>query len=430
MDVLNFIVNQIFGEAPIFLGLIALTGLLLQKKDAQDVITGTAKTIIGILILNAGMNVFLGSLLPITDLLSKSVGVVGIMPDNFGPLGIVLRDFPQVVSLTLALGFFIHIFLVKIVKNERFKNVFLTGHVMINMAAWFVIIFTSTLTINNTWLIILSGIFTGIVFTVLPAWAKPYTQDITEGEFTLGHMQTFNIVGGSWVGKLFKGTKRCEDIELPGLLSVFSDYSILLSVLMPVMYIVIGLFVGPEVTSKLSGNSFWIKWLIIQGITFAAGVMVVLYGVRLFLSAIIPAFKGISERVIPGATPALDSPLFFPYAPVATIMGFLSDAAVAILITVILVAIKAPIVVVPGPIFVFFEGALAGVFGDRFGGWKGAVAGGALMGLITHLGAIPLYYLQTGFQGSGLVFGGADLVLLSPILYLIKFIGGLMGVAL
>lgn len=430
MSILNFIVNEIFGEASIFLGLIALIGLLLQKKEIQEIVTGTVKTIIGILVLNAGMSVFLGSLLPITDLLSRGIGVTGVMPDNFGPLGIVLEKFPQAVSLSLAIGFVVHIILVKTIKNNRFNNVFLTGHVMINMAAWFVLIFSSTLLIGQTILIVLSGIFTGMIFTLLPAWAKPYTDEITDGEFTLGHMQTFNIVGGSWMGKLFKNSKRCEDIELPGILSMFSDYSILLSVLMPVLYICIGLFVGTEMTQELAGDSFWAKWLIIQGITFAAGVMVVLYGVRMFLSAIIPAFKGISDRIVPGATPALDSPLFFPFAPVATIIGFLADAAVAILVMVVLVAINAPIVVVPGPIFVFFEGALAGVFGDRVGGWKGAVAAGALMGFITHGGAIPLYYLQSGFHGTGVIFGGADLVLLSPIFYLIRFIGGLLGIAI
>lgn len=301
-------------------------------------------------------------------------------------------------------------------------------HVLLFTSAWFVIILATIINLNGTVLVVFSGILTGILWTILPAWARPYTDEISGGEFTLGHMQTFNNVGGSWVGKLFKCSKKCEEIALPGFLSVFSDYTVLLAFLMPIMYIFIGLIVGQEATAALSGGKNWIIWLILQGITFGAGVMIVLYGVRVFLSSIIPAFEGIAEELLPGAKPALDSPVFYPFAPVATIIGFLADAAVAILVTVVLVLIKSPIVVIPGPIFVFFEGALAGVFGDRFGGWKGAIAAGALMGLITHVGAIPLYYLQGTFQGSGLVFGGADLVLLTPIFYIIKLIGSLLGI--
>ena len=44
--------------------------------------------------------------------------------------------------------------------------------------------------------------------------------------------------------------------------------------------------------------------------TFVAGVLVLLQGVRMFLGEIIPAFKGISEKLIPGARPALDVPIF------------------------------------------------------------------------------------------------------------------------
>ena len=49
--------------------------------------------------------------------------------------------------------------------------------------------------------------------------------------------------------------------------------------------------------------------------TFVAGVLVLLQGVRMFLGEIIPAFKGISEKLIPGARPALDVPIFYASGP-------------------------------------------------------------------------------------------------------------------
>ena len=46
LGILNFI-QQILSTPAIFVGLIALLGLLLQKKDAQTCIKGTIKTILG-----------------------------------------------------------------------------------------------------------------------------------------------------------------------------------------------------------------------------------------------------------------------------------------------------------------------------------------------------------------------------------------------
>lgn len=53
MAVLNFI-QQVLSTPAIFVGLLALLGLALQKKDAQTMIKGTIKTILGFIVLNAG----------------------------------------------------------------------------------------------------------------------------------------------------------------------------------------------------------------------------------------------------------------------------------------------------------------------------------------------------------------------------------------
>ena len=50
MDVLNFIVYQLLTNQTIFLGIIALVGLLLQKKAFPQVIDGVVKTVIGLLV--------------------------------------------------------------------------------------------------------------------------------------------------------------------------------------------------------------------------------------------------------------------------------------------------------------------------------------------------------------------------------------------
>ena len=41
MSVLNFIIKEIFGQGAIFLALVAMVGLILQKKKPSEIVRGT-----------------------------------------------------------------------------------------------------------------------------------------------------------------------------------------------------------------------------------------------------------------------------------------------------------------------------------------------------------------------------------------------------
>ena len=53
MAVIDFIVN-ILSTPAILVGLLSLLGLCLQGKPIEDIVTGTIKTIVGFLVLEAG----------------------------------------------------------------------------------------------------------------------------------------------------------------------------------------------------------------------------------------------------------------------------------------------------------------------------------------------------------------------------------------
>lgn len=429
MGFIDFLINQVFVEASVFLGIIAFTGLLLQKRNLIEIMEGTVKTVIGTVILNSGINVVLAALIPLTSTLNQAFGVQAVMPDCFGPFGVVMQTLAQQVSVTFVIAFILHLILVRIIPGKGFKNVFLTGHIMLFQSAWFVMAVKYCFALSGGALIGGASICTAILWTILPAMARPFTKELNDDQFTLGHLNTLAVVIPAWIGSKIKNTKKCEDLELPGFLAVFSDYTVLLAFLMPVIYVVIGLFIGKEGVEPLANGKHWLLWLVLSGFEFAAGIAIVLYGVRMFLAAMLPAFQGISQKLLPGAIPALDDPVFYPYAPMAAMVGFVADFAVCVLVTLVLILIKAPVVTIPGPIFFFFDGALAGVFGDRKGGWKGAVIGGVLMGVIVSIGSIFLLQFQPELAGSGLMFSGPDMVLLLPVFLLFKVIGSMLGVA-
>lgn len=424
MSVIKFLINEVFVQAPIFLGFIALIGLLLQKRPAREVLEGTIKVIVGIVILNAGIGVFLGSLLPLTTLLNSSFGVTGVLPDCFGPFGVAMQTMAVPISLGFVLAFVLHLVLVRLLPWANFKNVFLTGHIMLFNTSIATIVINTTLGWTGTPLIISAAVLTALFWTLMPAIARPFTKPLSKDMYTLGHLQTMDLPAGALAGKIVK-SKRSDEIELPGFLSVFTDYTVILATLIPIVYIIIGLVAGKDAVSNLSGGSNWIIWLILQGIGFAAGVAVVLFGVRMFLAAMIPAFEGIGKKLLPGAQPALDSPLFFQYSPTGVILGFLSCFVAMVIFTLVQVALGMSLIIFPGPIFFFFDGALAGVFGDRYGGWKASILAGFFMGILIDVAALLTYPLQSSFfAGTGLMFGGGDYIIWAPLYWILNLIGG------
>ncbi len=148
----------------------------------------------------------------------------------------------------------------------------------------------------------------------------------------------------------------------------------------------------------------------IQAITFAAGVFIILQGVRLILAEIVPAFTGISEKLVPDAKPALDCPIVFPYAPNAVLIGFLASFVGGIVGLALLNQLHW-VLILPGVVPHFFCGATAGVFGNATGGRRGAILGAFAHGvLITFLPVLgSLGFANTTFSDSD--FGGVGIVL-------------------
>ncbi|MGL4776920.1 MAG: PTS transporter subunit IIC, partial [Aeromonas veronii] len=146
-----------------------------------------------------------------------------------------------------------------------------------------------------------------------------------------------------------------------------------------------------EFVSSVAKGKHWFMFSLMQSITFAAGVYVILQGVRMVIAEIVPAFKGISDKLVPNAKPALDCPIVFPYAPNAVLIGFLSSFAAGLVGMALLYAMGLT-VIIPGVVPHFFVGAAAGVFGNATGGRRGAILGSFANGLLL-LTILPVFLL-------------------------------------
>ncbi|MDE9881048.1 PTS ascorbate transporter subunit IIC [Staphylococcus pseudintermedius] len=412
--ILDLIVD-VLSQPAILVALIAFIGLVVQKKPVSVMTSGTIKTILGFLVLSAGAGVVVQSLEPFGKIFQHAFGVQGVVPNNEAIISIALEKYGTTAALIMVFGMLVNILIARV---SNLKFIFLTGHHTFYMAAFLAIILTVG-HIKGVLTVILGALILGLIMAVFPALAQPTMRKITgNDQVALGHFGTVSYWAAGEVGKLFKGhSKSTEEINFSKGLSFLRESTISISLTMILLYLIASLFAGVGyVHDEISKDQNFIVFSLIQGVTFAAGVFIILTGVRLILAEIVPAFKGISEKLVPHSKPALDCPIVFPYAQNAVLIGFFVSFLTGVLGMFVMFLIGG-VVILPGVVPHFFLGATSGVFGNARGGIKGAVAGSALNGLLItflpllflpflgDLGLASTTFSDTDFLVVGIVFG-------------------------
>ena len=136
--ILQFVFD-ILKVPAVLVGVVALIGLIAQKKPLADTIRGTIKTILGFIVLGGGAGVLVGSLNLLGDMFQHAFSVQGIVPNNEAIVSIALKEYGTATALIMAFGMVANIL---IARFTRLKYIFLTGHHTFYMACMIGVILT------------------------------------------------------------------------------------------------------------------------------------------------------------------------------------------------------------------------------------------------------------------------------------------------
>lgn len=460
---LSFIIN-ILSTPAILVGLMSLIGLSLQGKPIEEIVKGTVKTIVGFLVLSAGSS-FLqtGSLNAFGDLFNYAFSMQGVVPNNEAIVSLGLQEFAADTAYIMCLGM---VFNIVLARFSRLHYIFLTGHHTLYMACMLAVIL-SVGGLESWQLWLGGGLLLGFIMGFSPAICQPtMTKIVKTDELGFGHFGGAGYWFAAQCGKLFKGKgKSTEEVNFPQRLTFLRDTTVAIGLTMVVFFLIVtAVAVGKgildadpatvlETYPNLAGllnvgaetKTHWAVWAITSGLSFAGGVYIILSGVRLIVAEIVPAFRGIAEKLVPGAVPAIDCPVVFPYAPNAVLIGFLVSFLGGIVGLFVLGFINSSLMpvalILPGVIPHFFCGATAGVFANAEGGLKGCLFGSFMHGLlITFLPAICMpvmgslnfancTFSDADFSIMGIIFGniaqfiqGSGLLIVCVVVFLIPII--------
>lgn len=417
--------NQ-FRNTSLILGLIAMVGLILQKKSGKDVFSGTMKTMIGFMIFNIGSS-FLGTIVTnFTTLFNTAFKIQGVTTQVEIATALALNKYGAVIAMILVLGFIMNLVFAKI---TPFKAIFLTGQHFLYFAAVLGLVFISLKA--PTWVtVVAGGVLLGFGGAALPTLVQKYMDDLTGGEqIAMGHFNALGYWIAGFIGQLIGGKNwkekkkaaESQNYNLPGFFTLFRDFVFSVALFMIVLFYIVtiaAVATGHMADVKaLAGADLWFVFPLIQGLQFAAGMSVLIYGVRQFIAEITAAFVAISEKYIPGSRPAVDCPAIFPYAPNAVIIGFVGSFIGGLIGMLGMVMFHSSVIMIPAAGICFFSGGTSGVFGYVRGGWKGAAVGSFVVGILLVILPLFLYPSFSALGIKGASFPNVDYNIFGGIIY-------------
>lgn len=411
------------SQPSVLIGIVVLVGLLLQKKSGDIIIKSTLKAMVGFVVISASAGIISGSLQPFGVMFQQGFHISGVIPNNEAVVAMAIKEFGTTTALIMTFGMLVNLFIARFTK---FKYIFLTGHHTLYLACMIAVILVSA-GMTGLHLIFTGSLALGILMVLSPAILQPFMKKITGNDSVgLGHFGGASYAIAGYIGKVVgKGSKSTEEMNVPKSISFLRDSVVSISLTMVILYVIVAIAAGHEfVETNLSSGTNFIVYSLIQALTFSAGFILIQNGVRLVLAEIVPAFKGISSKLVPNSKPALDCPIVFPYAQNAVIVGFISSFIGGI-ISMFALGAMGLVIIIPGVVPHFFLGATSAVFGNSTGGRRGAIIGSFVNGIIISFLPVALLPVLGNLGIANSTFSDTDFALTGIFLGKVQeFIGG------
>lgn len=391
---------DVFQTPAIFISLIACVGLILQKKSLSDILKGTFKTMLGILVLLAGSEIIQGAIAPLTAAFTVMNNRTG--GAELADFGAFMGQMGAQIGIIIVLGFILNCV---IARFTPLKTVYLTGHMMLFYAMLWCGLSVG-FGLSGTKMIIFALIGYLLSITITPQLLMKDMEHLTgKREFSIGHSGTLWCFLAARVGQLAGKTykdeepKSMEKIAFPKSIAFLKDTTLVGGLIMVVFYAILAFILPAEARTEIYGSNAF-TFVLTEGMTFGAGMVILLQGCRMMMAEIIPAFTGISKKLVKGAVPALDIPMIYPYGPNSLMFGYIF-ALIGSTITMFAIngsGISA-YVLVPITAAVYFDVSSGCVFANHYGGVRGVILwgliGGAGIMIVTAL-AMPLVATTVG----------------------------------
>lgn len=443
-SILDLLLKQIFGQPFLLMAIIVFVGYMAMKQKVSKAFMGALKAAIGILVMGMGSGALIGNFGKLLTALQNATGIQGAGLNTYPTMTAGYEKMDAVLGsgtgttwgiYTLLVGFILNLVFVALRKFTRIRAVYLTGNAMIVQAGISTYIVWRFLGLGMIPTVLIAALVTALYWGICSTLLIEPTRKITNADFTVAHQQmVISYAAYKLAPKI--GDPEKDDIEkkkMPESLNFLQDNIIATALVMLISVVIIFLVAGGEQIEWLrSAEGFnqagyknpvvFILWI---SLTLTANIVVLLSGVRMFVGELMLSFKGISEKLLPGAVAGVDCAAIFAFAPKSVVLGLLFGALGQIVGLIGLLVFKSPIFLVPGFIPLFFDNATIAIFANKFGGWKAAAVICTLNGIVQILGsAIAVKMMElTWWQGS------ADYATLWVLIIAIfKGIGQLLGI--
>lgn len=443
--ILDLLLKQIFTQPFLLLAIVVFIGYMAMKQKVSKAIIGALKASIGIIVMGIGSGALSTNFGYLLTALKNATGIQGAGLNTYSTMTSGFEKMDAVLGegigtswglYTLLVAFIFEIILVALRKYTKIRAVYLTGNAMMVQCGITVYIVWRFLGTGMVPTIIIASIVTALYWGIFSTLLIEPTKKITGGaDLTVAHQQMLmDFVASKLAPKI--GNAEKDDIEkkkMPASLSFLQDSVLATLLVMFISTMIIFFVIGGEGVDWLRSseafgqatykNAFiFLLWV---SITLTADMWVLLAGVRMFVSELMMSFKGISEKLLPGAVAGVDCAAIYGFAPKSVVLGFLCGALGQFVAVILLIVFKSPIILIPSFIPLFFDGATVGVFANKFGGWKALVIICFCTGLIQIFGsalAVSMLELQW-WQG---VSDYATIWV--AITAVFKFLGSLLGI--